>query len=200
MISNLISLSAKIFRFYLLFHTKFFYPSIPPLSNWLFFYFWAWAPLPQPLLEKIPRVGNHRTANIPTYRSIFAQVDAYTEKIGIVYETINVDNWSRALTLASGQLTKEKKIQIEHEWGVVSFPLNVFCDFEKLHYLITRKRLDDARLDSIQTKLKCERSGLKSDWDRAEFDFFRAIKSFNLQALRRVLKFMNDLPGNAKLF
>ena len=156
--------------------------------------------MPQPLLEKIPRVANHRTANIPTYGSIYAQVDCYTERIGVVYETINIDNWSRALDHTSVKLLKEAKPQIEQEWGVVSFPLGVFCDFEKLHYMVTKKRLDHARLESIKTKLKCDRSGLKSDWDRAEFDFFRAIKSFNLKALRRVLKYMNSLNGNTNFF
>ena len=141
-------------------------------------------------------MADHRTANIPTYDSLYAQVDCYTERIGIVYETINIDNWSRALAHTSVKLLKEAKTQIEEDWGVVSFPLGVFCDFGKLHYLVTKKRLDDSRLTSIQTKLKCDRAGFKSDWDRAEYDFFRAIKSFNLQALRRVLKYMKSLPSN----
>ena len=156
--------------------------------------------MPQPLLEKIPRVANHKTATIPTYGSIYSQVDTYTEKIGVVYETINIDNWSRALAHTSVKLLKAAKPIIEQEWGVESFPLGIYCDFDKLHYMITKKRLDDARVASIKTKLKCDRGGFKSDWDRAEYDFFRALKTFNLQALRRVLKYMKSLPSNAKLF
>ena len=163
------------------------------------FSFWAWAPLPRPLLEKIPRVANHRTAAINTYGSIYAQVDCYTEKIGVVYETINIDNWSRALAHTSVKLLKAAQPQLLQEWGLDYFPLGIFCDFEKLHNLVTKKRLSDATLGSIKTKLKCDRAGFKSDWDRAEYDFFRAMKSFNLKAVRQVLEFMKSLPGNKKI-
>ena len=123
-------------------------------------------------------------------------MDCYTEKIGVVYETINIDNWSRALALTSVKLLKAAQPQLLQEWGLDYFPLGIFCDFEKLHHLVTKKRLSDARLGSIITKLKCDRAGLKSDWDRAEYDFYRAIKSFNLKDLRQVLGFMKSLPGN----
>ena len=151
-------------------------------------------------MEKLPRVANHKTAAIPTYGSIYAQVDCYTEKIGVVYETVSTNNWGRAVAHTSVKLLKEAHPQIVQEWGVEYFPLGVYCDFDKLHYMVTKKRLDDAKIDSIKTKLKCDRAGFKSDWDRAEYDFFRAIKSFNLKALRQVLTYLKSFPGNTKNF
>lgn len=149
-----------------------------------------------PLLEKIPRVANHKTATIPTYSSIYAQVDSYTEKIGIVYETVNTDNWGRAVAYTSIKVLKDVKPQIMQEWGVDFFPMGIYCDFGRLHHTITGKRLNEAQADTIKMKMKCDRAGLKSDADRCAFDFFRAIKTFNLKVLRQVLKLVKSSHGN----
>ena len=118
----------------------------------------------------------------------------------MVFESVNAENWGRCIAIASTQVTKAKRQEIMEKWNVDSFPLGRYCDFQRLHKLITGKGLPDYLESQIQVKLATPGNKLKSDEDRWAQDLYIAVKTLDLRALRKVLQSIKSAPCNSKFF